>query len=572
MAVKKKLTVKDIPHITVRELAYKIKSVDDYITGTSKGLEAAGQRKPSLTFFLGAGASFESGIMLAGQMMKKFKEKIFEINCHELKTDKEKADWLKKQDWYKNGKEEYGCLFEKAHATKAERQRFIENMIADKEPSFGYVVLADLLLRNYINTVLTTNFDDLVYISSTNFTGNRPIVYAYGILASEMKMTSPHSKVLKLHGDYLYSNIVNTGEEMVKQSQALSESYKDTREVISSLNMERQVRTVFDNFGLVVIGYSGGDKTVMKLLENVSQDNGFYWCYVKGYPPDAEVLELIKNKDGRLVEIEGFDSLMKEISDITDFRIDDLLDSLDQRKEKLKNSITKFDRKYSGESLDKYAEELKEAKDDVKKEKLSAGDYFILGNTAYDVKNFSLAEQYYLKAIELKPDYDNAYNNLGYLLDRDEGREVEAELAYRKAIELNPTDATAYVNLGYLLAKDENRHVEAELAYRKAIALNPNFPNAYRNLGVLLAKDESRWSEAETAYRKAIELNPDYANAYYSLACFQANSRKKENKDEAFRLLKTAIKLDSNYKESAKTDKTLDFIRDDPRFKEIVGD
>lgn len=537
MAGKKKLTVKDIPHITVRELAYKIKAVDDYVSGSVKGLESANQRKPTLAFFLGAGASFESGIMLAGQMMKKFKEKIFEINCHELKTDDEKAKWLKNQDWYRDGKEEYGCLFEKAHATKAERQRFIENMIADKEPSFGYVVLADLLLRNYINTVLTTNFDDLVYISSTNFTGNRPIVYAYGILASEMKMTSPHSKVLKLHGDYLYSNIVNTSEEMFKQSQALKEPYKDTREAISSLNMERQVRTVFDNYGVVVLGYSGGDKTVMQLLENVSKDNGFYWCYVKGYPPDAEVLKLIRNKEGRLIEIEGFDSLMKEISDITDFRIDDLLDSLEQRKEKLKISISKFDRKYSKSSLDRFADELKESKSEDKKENLSAVDYLILGNDADDDGDFALAEQYYYKAIELNPTYGQAYNNLGLLL-----------------------------------GKNETRHSEAEAQFEKAIELNPNYARAYNNLGNLLINDESRWGETEAKYRKAIELDPYYAAPYFNIACLRSLSRNEKNKDEAFQLLNKVFEMNSSYKELAKTDSDLSYIRSDPRFKKIVGD
>ncbi|MCU0238396.1 MAG: tetratricopeptide repeat protein [Pyrinomonadaceae bacterium] len=533
---KKKLTAKDIEHITVRELAKKLKSVDRYVKNP-RNLNSAEERKPQLAFFLGAGASFESGIMLVGQMMKIFKTEIFDTHCHELKTDNEKEDWLKKQDWYQSGKDEYGCLFEKAFETKTERQIFIENMIADKEPSFGYVILADLLLRNYVNTVLTTNFDDLVYISSTTFTGNRPIVYAYGILASEMKMLSSNSKVLKLHGDYLYSNIVNTGDEMYKQSQALKEPYRDLKEAISSLNMERQVRTVFDNFGLVIIGYSGGDKTVMELLNNASKDRGFYWCYVKGYPPDSDVLELIKNKNGKLVEIEGFDALMKGISDVTEFKLEDLLDSLDKRKERLKEVYTKFDSDYTKESLKEYAEELKESIEENPKEKLSASDYLIMSDNAYHENNYKLAENY-----------------------------------CRKSIEINPNYAVAYSNLGALLYKDESRWAEAESAYKKAIEINPNDADAYYNLGNLLAKDESRWAEAESAFKKSLEINPNIAEAYGNFAYYKAHYVGEKAKDEIIENLRKCVELNPMHKEFIKNNFDVDFIRNDPRFKEIVGD
>jgi tetratricopeptide (TPR) repeat protein len=540
---KKKLTVKDIDHISVRNLAFKLKSVDDFI-GNSKGEEATNKRKPQLAFFLGAGASFESGIMLAGQMMKLFKEKIFNIYCREIIDDKEKDKWLKKQDWYQSGKDEYGCLFEKAFDTKVGRQRFIENICSQNpltqkvvQPSFGYVILADLLLRNYVNAILTTNFDDLVYISSTTFTGNRPIVYAYGILASEMKMLSSHSKVLKLHGDYLYSNIVNTGDEMSKQSQALKEPYNDIKEAISSLNMERQVRTVFDNFGVVVIGYSGGDKTVMELLDNVSKDNGFYWCYVKGDSPNEEVCDLVKSKNGKFIEIEGFDALMKGISDVTEFKIEDLIKSIDERKEKLKEAYIKFDKKYNKESLKEYAEELKEDIAENPNEKLSANDYLIMGNDETDKENYPLAEQYYNKAIEINPTYLEAYNNLGNLLAEDETRWNDAEVAYNKAIELDPIYALTYYNLGLLLVKDKNR-----------------------------------WNDTELAYNKAIELYPNYADAHFNLACLRSVSLQEKNKDEAFEYLKKAVELDPSCKEDAKTEPDLDFIRDDPRFAEIVGE
>ncbi len=550
----KKIKLEDVPHISVKKLASKIKAVDRQ-TISLKGQAAVTARKPQFALFLGAGASVESGIITAGQMIKIFKDEIFGNDCGELETDGEKEDWLKKQGWYKSGKDEYGCLFEQFADTRTERQRFIE-IICDRnpltkkevEPSFGYVVLADLLLRNYINTVVTTNFDDLVYIAATTFTGIRPIVYAYGILASEMKMTAPHAKVLKLHGDYLYSNIVNTSDEMRVQSNAVAGDTADSREVISNLNMERQVRTVLDNFGLIVVGYSGGDVTVMKLLEQVSENNGFYWCYRKDSPPDADVLKLVKSKNGKLVEIGGFDDLMKEISDRTEFSIEDLLQSFERRKENLIERITEFNESYRKKPLNQYAGELVEKQKDKTSDNLSAGEYFVLGYRAGNENNYPLAEEYYRKSIELNPDYADAYNNLGILIKKDEKRFDEAETNYRKAIELNPNYAVAYSNLGVLLAEDENRREEAEQAYNKAIELNPTLAEAYSNLGILLAKDENRREEAEQAYNKAIELNPNYANAYSNLGVLLA---KDENRtEEAEQAYNKAIELNPTLAEA----------------------
>jgi Flp pilus assembly protein TadD len=493
------------------------------------------------------------------------------------------------------------------------------------------LVLSDLLLRNYINTIVTTNFDDLVYIASTTFTGNRPIVYAYGILASEMKVNSPHSKVLKLHGDYLYSNIVNTADEMHAQSNAVKNPVRDSREFISNLNMERQVRSVLDNFGLIVVGYSGGDKTIMGLLKDVSENNGFYWCYVKGYPPDTDVLDLVQSKNGKLIEINGFDDLFKEIADITGFTVETLVESFDKRKDDLVTRIIEFNKRYSRKPLNEYAEELKKEK---YSKNLSASDYFVLAYKAYDDGDFTLAELHNRKAIELNPQYAEAYNNLGVLLDKDESRWTEAEECYRKAIELNPQDADAYYNLGILLSKGENRQMQAEECYRKAIELNPEHSYAYNNLGILLVIDENRRTEAEECYRKAFELNPQNANAYhnlgnmlfkqgkieeaktafetsakvdekyadplislagiykrkgnseetkkyadkarailkeddfYNLACLNAIL---EEKDEALKYLKLAVERGSSIKLLAKTDSDFDWIRDDERFWEIVG-
>ena len=259
--------------------------------------------------------------------------------------------------------------------------------------------------------------------------------------------------------------------------------------------------------------------------------------------------------------------------------------------------------------------------------------YYNLGNLLDDLKRYDEAEAAFRKAIELNPSYAKAHANLGNLLsDENLKRYVEAEAAYRKAIELNPLDATTYFNLGLLLHTNLKRYDEAEAAYRKAIELKPSDATAYSNLGILL-RNLKRYDEAEAAYRQAIELNPAYVNAYNNLVfLLRLINRSKEaipllektieinpqdfnpylaiasihkqlgkgfssdytqkahqlmpeddwynrtclesvcdNFDLAFSYLQRAVELDKSLSAWAWDDPDLQWLRDNPRFTQIVG-
>ena len=78
---------------------------------------------------------------------------------------------------------------------------------------------------------------------------------------------------------------------------------------------------------------------------------------------------------------------------------------------------------------------------------LSATDWFQKGYNAYVNKEYDKAISFYLKAIELKPDYAEAYYNLG-LAYKNQGNLTKAIESYKKAIEVDPDHADAYINLG----------------------------------------------------------------------------------------------------------------------------
>jgi len=89
------------------------------------------------------------------------------------------------------------------------------------------------------------------------------------------------------------------------------------------------------------------------------------------------------------------------------------------------------------------------------------------------------------RAIELRPEFDDAYFNLGRELtttgDNDGGITM-----LRRAIELNPEHASAYVQLGVALYTKGFLH-EAVAANRKALSFNDACPIVRRNLGMALA-------------------------------------------------------------------------------------
>ena len=85
----------------------------------------------------------------------------------------------------------------------------------------------------------------------------------------------------------------------------------------------------------------------------------------------------------------------------------------------------------------------------------------------------------------------------------------EASVAYRRAIELKPDYVEAYMNLGIAL-HDLGRLDGAIEACRQAIRLEPGCAEAHYNLGNML-HHHGRIRESIDARREAIRLRPDYA-------------------------------------------------------------
>ncbi len=162
--------------------------------------------------------------------------------------------------------------------------------------------------------------------------------------------------------------------------------------------------------------------------------------------------------------------------------------------------------------LKKLLEQSKLAKPlSQEKQSISAETYLLWGNAKYHLGDYVGAIKDYTAAIQLKPDYVDAYNNRGnakaYL-----GKHIAAIADYDTAILLKLDYANAYYNRG--VAKAELGQYFAAIAdFDDAIHLDPDNVYAYNDRGntkSLLGQHAAAIADYDTA----ILLKPDYVNAY----------------------------------------------------------
>ncbi len=116
--------------------------------------------------------------------------------------------------------------------------------------------------------------------------------------------------------------------------------------------------------------------------------------------------------------------------------------------------------------------------------------------------------------MELRPDFVQAYNNLGLALT-SQGKLDDAEAALWRALTLNEAYAEAHHNLANVLSA-KGRPDKAIACYRRALELRPQDAHAYNNLGRAFAA-RAQFGAAITSFREALRLNPEFAEAHYNL-------------------------------------------------------
>jgi len=256
----------------------------------------------NFALLLGSGASATSGVKTATEMIGVWRSEMYR-HCGSSQTF---ANWIKKQEWY-GSDDEYAILFESLYDQPAQRRAYIEERLKNAHPSWGYVYLANLLKENIFNVVFTTNFDDLLNEACFLYSdGLRPIVCAHDSAVSGIRVAPARPKIMKLHGDFLFDNIKNTVSELSRLEE----------------NMRKKFMQFAQEYGLIIVGYGGRDRSVMDILDVLIRSDeffshGVYWCVRKGELPCKRLGAFLRKSRVYCTEIDGFDEFMAYIHDST---------------------------------------------------------------------------------------------------------------------------------------------------------------------------------------------------------------------------------------------------------------
>mgnify|MGYP001533790847 FL=1 len=502
-------------------------------------------------FILGAGASVSSGIPTGLQMMSQWRDYLLQENKNIPNLIEERAENLgiPEEEYahifkldYELKSEDYFTLYDlRFEGTSNSASTFLEEHMTGKSPSCGYYYLADLLCNTKNRLVITTNFDSLMEDALFISQSTHPLVAGHESLAPLIGNDSRRPVVAKIHRDLLYKPM-NRREE----TQALERSW------IQPLSK------ALSKYIPVVIGYGGGDQSLMSLLQELQLD-GIFWC-TRGEreKPSEKIQKIIEQHNGYWVPILGFDELLLQIYEKFNqehMEHENICQKIRSMSEKNCDAFQKsFDKVTQDYDVSRKQVSSAAQSGDIsgivtaiaRAEKSDSAD-----NTDADLENELLAIRIALGAtqnrgaVALCTDALKRYPNESRIYNlrstaRHHQRDYQAALEDANvAIQLNPNNAQYYNSRGVTL--HEMRWLEEALKDKnKAVQLAPNNARYYNSRSMTL-HEMKRFGRALEDANQAIQLDPDNAQYYDSRS---ATLRELKRLEEALEDETKAVQLE----------------------------
>lgn len=285
-------------------------------------------RAEKLMWFLGAGASASAGLPTAMDMIWEFKQKLFisqrrgsadavadlsQINVRvRLQAHIDSLEHLPQSE----APDEYAALFEAVYPAESDRSAFLDAKLAGAKPSYGHMALATLMRGRQTRLVWTTNFDTLVDDACAKVFDTTSALTTVDLDKPELVEQAISGErwpvEVKLHGDFRSRRLKNTDDELRHQDTKLRQVLVDSCR----------------RHGLVVIGYSGRDESIMDALEEAVEHpgafpSGLFWLHRGESAPLPRVVRLLGRAvdaevEASLVSVDNFDEILRDLVRLID--------------------------------------------------------------------------------------------------------------------------------------------------------------------------------------------------------------------------------------------------------------
>jgi tetratricopeptide (TPR) repeat protein len=202
-------------------------------------------------------------------------------------------------------------------------------------------------------------------------------------------------------------------------------------------------------------------------------------------------------------------------------------------------------------ALQNYELARKLINDAVVQNEFNSYAYYLRGRLYRMTGDTALSFSSYKTAIEVDPNYYEAYIEVGLLY-----AEQKSDLAkeyYNSAIVIKPTSVEAWYNKAMFLQetgfKKKERYREAFACYDTILKIDNRFFASYFNKGFIWLEYLQQYDSAAVCFTKAIEQYPDYFQAYYNRGLCNESMNKRKDAESDYR---EALRISPQYDDAAK--------------------